>query len=359
VLRDLQRIKEALGLRPGANVVAADPAPSVPPGPREPTLGIPEPQLKTPEPQLRPEPQIRPEPQMRTPEPPRFRDRAPMHDAPVPAWHDPGLNVGGPRFHEARPMNYRDPRPMSYRARVREPRSASRTPVLATLALLLAVLSIGLTVFLNSPDLGERLLASLNPQAPARYVAPPSLTTPPPPAASSSSTTPPLATQAIEHPSIAPPAPPLPPAADNPKPEEAPTIASAPDSSAAKPPEQAPNPPAQPRTLPPPEPAQTAKAITAPPREAPQAKPTANVAESQPGGTAKLTIAVAPRGEIYIDGQHKGTTPPITTLDLEPGLHRIEIRHGSRRPYLTYINVQSGDQRRIRYDFDARGHPPA
>jgi hypothetical protein len=87
-------------------------------------------------------------------------------------------------------------------------------------------------------------------------------------------------------------------------------------------------------------------------------QPTANVPEQQPGGTATLVIAVSPRGEIYIDGKHYGRTPPLTTLDLEPGMHRIEVRSGSRKPYLTYMTVQAGDVRRIRHDFDARPSRP-
>ena len=88
-------------------------------------------------------------------------------------------------------------------------------------------------------------------------------------------------------------------------------------------------------------------------------QPTANISEPQPGGTAKLIIAVAPQGELYIDGKHYGTTPPVTTLDLEPGMYRIEIRSGSRKPYLTYMTVEAGDLRRIRHDFDAkRIRPP-
>ena len=64
---------------------------------------------------------------------------------------------------------------------------------------------------------------------------------------------------------------------------------------------------------------------------------------------------------LYIDGKHHGTTPPITTFDLEPGMHRIEVRSGSQKPYLTYIMVQAGDVRRIRHDFNVSGavHPPA
>jgi hypothetical protein len=77
------------------------------------------------------------------------------------------------------------------------------------------------------------------------------------------------------------------------------------------------------------------------------------VEHQQLRNTARLMLAVSPRGEVYIDGRHHGTTPPLTTLDLEPGMHRVEVRSGSRKPYLTYVNVQAGDVRRIRHAFDA------
>jgi hypothetical protein len=83
-------------------------------------------------------------------------------------------------------------------------------------------------------------------------------------------------------------------------------------------------------------------------------QPAAKVAEQRPGGTAQLILAVSPRGEIYIDGKHHGTTPPITTFNLEPGMYRIEVRNGSRKPFLTYMTVQAGDVRRIRHDFNAK-----
>jgi hypothetical protein len=73
---------------------------------------------------------------------------------------------------------------------------------------------------------------------------------------------------------------------------------------------------------------------------------------------AKLTLAVEPQGELYINGEHYGSTPPLTTLELEPGMHRIEIRSGSRKPYLTYMTVDPGEERRIRHDFNAKAIRP-
>jgi serine/threonine protein kinase len=102
---------------------------------------------------------------------------------------------------------------------------------------------------------------------------------------------------------------------------------------------------------PPEEPASPAAEPAQPPP--PAAQPTVKVADPQPRATARLMLAVSPRGEVYIDGKHHGTTPPLTTLDLEPGMHRVEVRSGSRKPYLTYMTVQAGDVRRIRHEFNA------
>ena len=39
-------------------------------------------------------------------------------------------------------------------------------------------------------------------------------------------------------------------------------------------------------------------------------------------------------------------------------MHRIEIRSGSRKPYLTYMTVDPGEERRIRHDFNAKAIRP-
>jgi eukaryotic-like serine/threonine-protein kinase len=99
--------------------------------------------------------------------------------------------------------------------------------------------------------------------------------------------------------------------------------------------------------------------VAAPAQRLPRTmQPTAKVAAQQLEGTARLVIAVSPRGELYVDGKHHGTTPPTTTFHLEPGMHRIEVRSGSRKPYLTYMTVEAGDVRRIRHDFNAKPSRP-
>jgi non-specific serine/threonine protein kinase len=87
-------------------------------------------------------------------------------------------------------------------------------------------------------------------------------------------------------------------------------------------------------------------------------KAAAKAPAPQPAGTAQLILAVSPGGELYIDGERRGATPQVTTFDLEPGMHRIEVRSGSRKPFLTYMTLAAGDVRRIRHDFDAKPSRP-
>jgi serine/threonine-protein kinase len=332
LVRDLQRLEEELG---GATADTDEPTATRPPA--------------------------GPEPRLRTPDPNRFRDRAPMQDAPRFPRHHQATDASGFRFRPDSPaageFQYRDRRPdgeafdereaMFMRDREPERSSGSRPAILAAL-----VLAIGLTVVLyySSGPTERRIAASGMQQAPATAPAPSRPTAPAPVA------------EAPKEPATAPAAPQAsPPRAvgDARAEQESLGIVSAPKPMPPKPLAAEPSPSAQTERLVARAPAQPAAAGTAPAQEVPRAtQPTANVPEQQPGGTATLIIAVSPQGEIYIDGKHHGTTPPITTLDLEPGMHRIEVRSGSREPYLTYMTVQAGDVRRIRHDFGAKPSRP-
>jgi hypothetical protein len=69
--------------------------------------------------------------------------------------------------------------------------------------------------------------------------------------------------------------------------------------------------------------------------------------------TARLTLAVSPWGAVYINGKFHGTTPPVTTLDLSPGRHLVEVRNSSQPAYLTYATVRAGETRSIRHEFES------
>ncbi len=286
LLGELQRLEAGLGLESGASAGTGEPAASVPPAEPEPG------------------------PRLRTPDPERFRDRAPMSSAADQFQHRQITDREMLEYDRA--MRERNSRP--------ERSSRSRPAILAAVAVVLAALGIGLTGFMDDWLAGfmddwsgrsERgIAASRMQEAPARAE------------------------------------------------QESSGIASAPSPLPPKPLVAEPSPPAQTESSVAREPEQPATA-GAPAQEVPQAtQPTAKVPAAPPGGTARLVLAVSPRGELYIDGEHHGTTPPITTLDLEPGMHRIEVRSGSRKPYLTYMTVQAGDVRRIRHDFNAKPSRP-
>ncbi len=305
LLRDLQRLEEGFGLGAGASAGTDEPTASVPPA----------------------------GPGLRTPEPNRFRNRAPMEHS---------NRVTDPEafdYHKAMVMMERESR--------RERSSGSRPAMFAALALVLAVLGMGVAgiMYYSSRPSQWRVAASRVQEALATALGASRPTAPPPVA------------EATEEPATVPPR-----AVDDGQAEQEPLgILSAPNPMPPKPLAAEPSPLAQTESSVARASEQPVSAGAPAALELPRAtQPTAKVPEQQRGGTARLILAVSPRGEIYIDGKHQGTTPPITTLDLEPGMHRIEVRSGSRTPYLTYMTVQAGDVRRIRHYFNASRavHPP-
>jgi len=121
-----------------------------------------------------------------------------------------------------------------------------------------------------------------------------------------------------------------------------------------------PSAPQAPMTAPPAPSRDIAIAPQAPSREIAGFKPgpPASAQAAPLGEMAKLILVVSPRGEVYIDGRHAGTAPPMTSVELTPGMHQIEVRNGSWRPFLTYMTVQPGEVRRIRHEFGAKSSRP-
>ncbi|HEY8607367.1 MAG TPA: adenylate/guanylate cyclase domain-containing protein [Noviherbaspirillum sp.] len=66
-------------------------------------------------------------------------------------------------------------------------------------------------------------------------------------------------------------------------------------------------------------------------------------------GTVRL--AIQPWGEIYVDGGRRGVSPPMKSISLAPGKHRIEIRNGDFTPYKETVEVKSGGETTVQYVF--------
>lgn len=300
LLRELQGLKEAFGLGPAASARTGQPAVGASPPRAEPIVRTAE---RT---------ELAPRAQTKPAAPPPVTER------------EPRLDFDAAEEREASFMIDRGPLP--------ERSAGSRAATYAARALMLAAAA-GVAAFLyyspapSDPRNGGNRVQ----EAPAAPVPAP---------VAEATTEPPTLPAAAEAPA--------PGVTGEPKAEPASLdVASMPDTS---PPEPAKAQPALP--------AQTENLLVRRTEEKRERQPTAAVSKSWADGTAKLIITVSPQGELYIDGKHYGSTPPITTLDLSPGMHRIEIRSGSRKPYLTYMTVQAGEQRRIRHDFGARPSAP-
>jgi len=85
------------------------------------------------------------------------------------------------------------------------------------------------------------------------------------------------------------------------------------------------------------------------------AKPVAvaSAAQSAPAASAnpaRLELAISPFGEVFIDGRSRGISPPITTLEISPGSHTIEIRN-STSAHVQKVDIKPGDKVKIRHKF--------
>jgi len=107
----------------------------------------------------------------------------------------------------------------------------------------------------------------------------------------------------------------------------------------------------------PPSPARE-KATPAPPRK-PSAKSTSSplpfaMFETEPasaGAPAIVSFAIAPWGEIYVDGEKRGVSPPLRELELSPGQYKIEVRNTTFPALVRTIDVEAGGQIKIRHRF--------
>ncbi|MBI3529390.1 MAG: PEGA domain-containing protein [Betaproteobacteria bacterium] len=84
-------------------------------------------------------------------------------------------------------------------------------------------------------------------------------------------------------------------------------------------------------------------------REKPATEPDAPAA---PGGTALITLAIAPWGEVYVDGDRIGVSPPVNEVEVVPGKRKIEIKNGGFPVYTQVVDVKADQKVRIKHKFN-------
>jgi hypothetical protein len=75
--------------------------------------------------------------------------------------------------------------------------------------------------------------------------------------------------------------------------------------------------------------------------------------ESPKNAPAKATavLLIVPWGEVYVDGQKRGISPPLKSISLAPGMHTVEIRNSNLPVHLEKIEAKPGAQIRIKHKF--------
>lgn len=79
--------------------------------------------------------------------------------------------------------------------------------------------------------------------------------------------------------------------------------------------------------------------------------PVAERPAAAPKAPARLEIAVAPWGDVLVDGKKRGRTPPLLVIDVPAGAHTIEIRNATSPAHTARVEVKPGETLRIQHRF--------
>ncbi len=85
--------------------------------------------------------------------------------------------------------------------------------------------------------------------------------------------------------------------------------------------------------------------------QTPQAPQTRSRTAASSRRAQSVHLAVRPWGELYINGVSKGISPPLKTIQLEPGTYRVRIVNGGLPAWTGSLTVQAGEPATIAHDF--------
>jgi hypothetical protein len=75
-------------------------------------------------------------------------------------------------------------------------------------------------------------------------------------------------------------------------------------------------------------------------------------AEATPDHTGLITLAIAPWGEVFVDGDRVGVSPPVNEVEVSPGKRTVEIRNGNFPVYTEIVDVKADQKLRIKHKFN-------
>lgn len=71
----------------------------------------------------------------------------------------------------------------------------------------------------------------------------------------------------------------------------------------------------------------------------------------RPLSKAHITITAAPAGKVFMDGELVGNASPDLSLEVEAGLHRLEVRHPDLGTRKFILELEPGEGKEIRVEF--------
>ena len=87
-------------------------------------------------------------------------------------------------------------------------------------------------------------------------------------------------------------------------------------------------------------------------RSAKKTEPVTTASEPVAGtNTGQVRLNVLPWGEVYVNDRKFGVAPPLRDIALKPGTHRIEIRNPGFASYVQFVDIEAGEEIRIRHRF--------
>ena len=67
---------------------------------------------------------------------------------------------------------------------------------------------------------------------------------------------------------------------------------------------------------------------------------------------ATLSFAIAPWGQVFVNGKMRGVSPPLQELELPPGRHRVEVKNEGSPTHVVSVNAKAGERVRIKHKFE-------
>ena len=77
------------------------------------------------------------------------------------------------------------------------------------------------------------------------------------------------------------------------------------------------------------------------------------VAPRAPAADAAINVVIVafPWAEVYVDGSRLGVSPPLRSIPLKPGRHRVELRNSSFPAHVETVDVKSGAEISVKHRF--------